>query len=224
MTSDETEAERLVRQFFETLSTGDLEALRPLLHRRGRAGKPPANPFPAPESRSGRDHDHRRLPRPGARPVRARATRRSRSCASSRKGPWAAAETEAMGKLSNGKDYHNRYAWIDRDPGRQDLRAARVHGHGLHPRSSWRKHMARALRHRHDRLGPQRPRGRGLPGRRRQEDARARAQRVVRRRRRHARAHGARLPARPALDGAHLHSGQSPAQERRARAQEPSTA
>ncbi|HEX5418713.1 MAG TPA: nuclear transport factor 2 family protein, partial [Gammaproteobacteria bacterium] len=27
-------------------------------------------------------------------------------------GLWAAAETEAMGRLANGKDYHNRYAWI----------------------------------------------------------------------------------------------------------------
>lgn len=29
------------------------------------------------------------------------------------KGEWVAAETTASGKLSNGKDYDNRYAWMD---------------------------------------------------------------------------------------------------------------
>ena len=28
------------------------------------------------------------------------------------KGEWVAAETEGVGMLSNGNEYHNRYAWI----------------------------------------------------------------------------------------------------------------
>ena len=62
----------LVREFFDTLSSGDLEALRPLLH-------PDAS---------------------------------WEATGKSIPGGWVAAETEGVGMLACGKEYHNRYAWI----------------------------------------------------------------------------------------------------------------
>ena len=110
MADTETRNEQLLREFFDTLSTGDLEALRPLLHVDG-SWEATAQSIPGSGITKGRDKvideflaPVRGLFEPGDPKV---IIKRIFS-----KGPWVAAETEAVGKLSNGKDYHNHYAWI----------------------------------------------------------------------------------------------------------------
>jgi ketosteroid isomerase-like protein len=110
MATDETENERRVREFFETLSTGDLEALRPLLHTDG-SWEATGKSIPGAGITRGRDNiiDNflapvRGLFEPGDPKIKILHI--------ISKGDLCAAETEAMGKLSNGKPYHNRYAWF----------------------------------------------------------------------------------------------------------------
>ena len=108
--ASETRNESLVRQFFDTLSTGDLEALRPLLHQDA-SWEATARSIPGAGITRGRDKiideflaPVRGLFEPGdPKVVVLRVFSR---------GEWVAAETEGVGKLANGKDYHNRYAWI----------------------------------------------------------------------------------------------------------------
>lgn len=109
MSTGETENARLVREFFDTLSTGDLEALRPLIHEDG-SWEATSKSIPGAGITRGRDHiiddflaPVRGLFVPGDPKIKVLRV--------ISEGPWCAAETEAMGKLSNGKDYHNRYAW-----------------------------------------------------------------------------------------------------------------
>lgn len=110
MNDAETHGERLVRNFFETLSRGDLEALRLLLHDEG-SWEATGRTIPGAGITRGRDKiiddflaPVRGLFEPGDPKIRIDRI--------FSKGPWVAAETEASGKLSNGKDYHNRYAWV----------------------------------------------------------------------------------------------------------------
>jgi ketosteroid isomerase-like protein len=110
MAAAESENERLVREFFSTLSTGDLEALRPLLHVDG-SWEATGKSIPGAGITRGRD----RIIDEFLAPVRGLFVPGDPKIKVLRviaEGPWAAAETEAMGKLSNGKDYHNRYAWM----------------------------------------------------------------------------------------------------------------
>jgi ketosteroid isomerase-like protein len=110
MAGDETRNEQLVREFFETLSTGDLEALRTRLHPGGswevmgttipgagvtRGGNAVIDDFLAPV---------RGMFEPGDPKITLKRIFSS--------GDVVAAETEAVGTLSNGNRYHNRYAWI----------------------------------------------------------------------------------------------------------------
>jgi hypothetical protein len=108
--ASETRNELLVRQFFATLSTGELEALRPLLHEDA-SWEATARSIPGAGITHGRDKiideflaPVRGLFEPGDPKVNVlRIFSKER---------WVAAETEGVGMLANGKEYHNRYAWI----------------------------------------------------------------------------------------------------------------
>lgn len=110
MSGEETRAEMLVREFFETLSSGDLEALRQRIHPDG-SWEATSGSIPGAGITRGRDSiiddflaPVRGLFLPGDPKIKI-----LRIFA---KGDWVAAETEADGQLANGKPYHNRYAWI----------------------------------------------------------------------------------------------------------------
>ena len=110
MTTSETRNELLVRQFFETLGSGDLEGLRRLLHVDG-SWEATSQSIPGAGITKGRDKiideflaPVRGLFEPGDPKV---MVVRIFS-----KGDWVAAETEAIGMLANGNEYHNRYAWF----------------------------------------------------------------------------------------------------------------
>jgi uncharacterized protein len=110
MTSEETTNECLARQFFETLSTGDLEALRPLLHVDA-SWEATGKSIPGAGVTRGRD----RIIDEFLAPVRGLFVPGDPKIVIIRifsKNEWVAAETEAIGRLSNDRDYHNRYAWI----------------------------------------------------------------------------------------------------------------
>ena len=110
MSESETRNQQLVRDFFATLSTGDLEALRSLLHPDG-SWEAMATSIPGAGITEGRDAviddflaPVRGMFVPGDPKITVNRTFAS--------GSMVAAETEATGRLSNGNDYHNRYAWI----------------------------------------------------------------------------------------------------------------
>ena len=108
--ASESRNEFLARQFFETLSNGDLEALRLLLHVDG-SWEATGRSIPGAGITHGRDKiideflaPVRGLFEPGDPKVNVLLV--------FGKDHWVAAETEAIGMLSNGREYHNRYAWI----------------------------------------------------------------------------------------------------------------
>jgi ketosteroid isomerase-like protein len=110
MDQDETRAEQLVREFFETLSRGDLESLRARLHPEG-SWEAMGTTIPGAGITRGRDAvidvflaPVRGLFEPGDPKVHLKRV--------FSKGDVVAAETEAIGMLRNGVRYHNRYAWI----------------------------------------------------------------------------------------------------------------
>ena len=106
----ETRNERLVRNFFATLSTGDLEALRPQLHERA-SWEATGRTIPGAGITRGRN----KIIDAFLAPVRGLFVPGDPKIVIKRlfsKGEWVAAETEAIGTLSNGKRYHNRYAWV----------------------------------------------------------------------------------------------------------------
>jgi ketosteroid isomerase-like protein len=108
--TDLTRNEQLVREFFATLSTGDPEALRPLLHPDG-SWEVMSTAVPGAGLTSGRDAviddfltPVRGMFAPGDPKVTVKRTFAS--------GDLVCAETEAAGELQNGNHYHNRYAWV----------------------------------------------------------------------------------------------------------------
>jgi ketosteroid isomerase-like protein len=106
----ETRNEFLAREFFETLSTGELEAVRPLLHADA-SWEATGKSIPGAGVTKGRD----RIIDEFLAPVRGLFEPGDPKINAIRifsKGEWVAAETEAIGMLANGKEYHNRYAWI----------------------------------------------------------------------------------------------------------------
>jgi ketosteroid isomerase-like protein len=105
-----TPNEQLVHEFFTTLSTGDLEALRSLIHPEG-SWEVMSTAVPGAGLTSGRDavideflSPVRSMFAPGDPKVTVKRTFAS--------GDLVCAETEADGKLQNGNAYHNRYAWV----------------------------------------------------------------------------------------------------------------
>ena len=122
--------EDLVREFFATLSTGDLEALRKLIHPEG-SWEVMSTIVPGAGLTSGGDaviddflKPIRGMFEPGDPKIHVKRT----FC----DGDLVSAETEAIGELANGNHYHNRYCVGHRDQGRQGLPSPRVHGHRLH--------------------------------------------------------------------------------------------
>ena len=110
MADGETRNEQLVREFFETLSTGDLEALRRRLHPDG-SWEAMGTTIPGAGLTSGGDAVIDEF----LAPVRGLFEEGDPKITVKRlfsSGDLVAAETEAIGSLSNGKHYHNRYAWI----------------------------------------------------------------------------------------------------------------
>jgi uncharacterized protein len=108
--STETRAEQLVREFFEALSSGDLEALRAKIHVDG-SWEATSRAIPGAGITRGRD----RIIDDFLAPVRGLFVPGDPKIKILRifsKADWVAAETEATGRLANGKPYHNRYAWI----------------------------------------------------------------------------------------------------------------
>jgi ketosteroid isomerase-like protein len=102
--------EQLVREFFATLSTGDLEALRPLIHRDG-SWEVMARSVPGAGRTDGGDAvidqflaPVRGMFVPGDPKIEVTRTFGA--------GELVCAETEATGQLANGNRYHNRYAWV----------------------------------------------------------------------------------------------------------------
>jgi uncharacterized protein len=105
-----TRNEDLVREFFATLSTGDLEALRTLIHPEG-SWEAMATTVPGAGLTSGGDaviddflKPVRGMFEPGDPKIRVKQTFAG--------GNFVCAETEAIGELSNGNHYHNHYAWV----------------------------------------------------------------------------------------------------------------
>ena len=100
----------LVREFFATLSTGDLEALRQLLHPDG-SWEVMSTAVPGAGLTEGRDA----VIDDFLRPVRGMFAPGDPKVHVKRlfsEGDIVGAETEAIGELSNGNHYHNRYAWV----------------------------------------------------------------------------------------------------------------
>ena len=110
MNTAETRNELLVREFFHTLSSGDLEALRPLPHPDA-SWEATGKSIPGAGITRGRD----RIVDEFLTPVRGLFEPGDPKVVVLRlfsKGEWVAAETEGVGMLASGKEYHNRYAWI----------------------------------------------------------------------------------------------------------------
>ena len=102
--------EDLVREFFATLSTGDLEALRKLIHPDG-SWEAMATTVPGAGLTSGGDaviddflEPIRGMFEPGDPKIQVNRTFSGDN--------FVCAETEAIGELANGNHYHNRYAWV----------------------------------------------------------------------------------------------------------------
>ena len=105
-----TENEALVHEFFATLSTGDLDALRPLIHPDG-SWEVMSTSVPGGGLTSGGDAviDEFLAPVRGMFAPGDPKVTVTRSFSS---GNLVCAETEADGELRNGNHYHNRYAWV----------------------------------------------------------------------------------------------------------------
>ena len=110
MSEGENRNEQLVKSFFETLSTGDLERVRPLLHEQA-TWTTMGTGIPGAEGAKGRDviidkflAPLRGLFEPGDPKVKLNTILS--------KGPLVACETHGTGRLRNGKQYNNRYAWM----------------------------------------------------------------------------------------------------------------
>jgi|ERR1017187_2026158 len=110
MSEVESRNESLVRAFFETLSTGNLERLRPLLHQQA-TWTVMAKGIPGAGEKKGRDviideflGPVRGLFEDGDPKVKIDHM----IC----QGPLVAAETRGLGRLKNGKEYKNSYAFV----------------------------------------------------------------------------------------------------------------
>jgi hypothetical protein len=106
----ETRNETLVREFFATLSTGDLEALRPLLHADA-SWEATGRSIPGAGVTRGRDNIIDEFLAP-VRGLFAPGDPKVTVLRIFGKDAWVAAETEGVGALASGRPYHNRYAWI----------------------------------------------------------------------------------------------------------------
>jgi ketosteroid isomerase-like protein len=109
MVRAETENERLALQFFEVLSTGDLERLRPLLHDEV-TWIPQVKDIPGAGTYSG----HKGVIDDFLAPVRgmfAPGDPKTTVLSMVSRGPLVMCESVGQGKLADGRVYENRYAW-----------------------------------------------------------------------------------------------------------------
>lgn len=108
--STEAKNEQIVRNFFDTLSTGDLEKLRPLLHPEA-SWIPMVKNVPGAGVHSPRDAiiDDFLAPVRGIFEEGDPKVIVDNLFAS---GNLVCAETRGVGKLRNGKDYNNLYCWV----------------------------------------------------------------------------------------------------------------
>ena len=102
--------EQLVREFFATLSSGDLEALRGLIHPEG-SWEVMATTVPGAGRTDGRDAMIDEFLAP-VRGLFAAGDPKIEVKRTFSAGNMVCAETEAVGELANGNHYHNRYAWV----------------------------------------------------------------------------------------------------------------
>ncbi len=110
MSEAENRSEQLVKTFFETLSTGDLERVRLLLHEQA-SWTPMGTGIPGAGGAKGRDAIIDEF----LAPVRGMFVDGDPKVEMNNifsKGPMVACETLGIGLLKNGKKYNNRYAWI----------------------------------------------------------------------------------------------------------------
>jgi ketosteroid isomerase-like protein len=110
MPASDSRNESLVREFLETLSSGDLEAVRPLLHADA-TWEATAQTIPGAGITKGRD----KIIDEFLAPVRGLFEPGDPKVVIHRifgRGEWVVAETDGVGMLANGNEYHNRYAWI----------------------------------------------------------------------------------------------------------------
>ena len=105
----DTDTERTVLEFFRILSTGDLEAIRQTLHDEV-TWTPQVKDIPG----AGTYHGKKGVCDDFLGPVRgmfAPGDPKTTVKTIVSKGPLVMCESEGLGKLQDGRTYHNRYAW-----------------------------------------------------------------------------------------------------------------
>ncbi len=110
MAKVETRNATLVRKFFKTLSTGNLERVRPLFHERA-TWAVMATGIPGAGEKKGRD----RIIDEFLGPVRGRFVEGDPKVTIKRmvcQGPLVATEARGVGKLKSGQKYDNHYVFI----------------------------------------------------------------------------------------------------------------
>ena len=110
MSEAESRNEQLVKTFFETLSAGDLERVRSLLHEQA-SWTPMGTGIPGAGGAKGRDAIIDEFLAP-VRGMFVDGDPKVKMNNIFSKGPMVACETLGIGLLKNGKKYNNRYAWI----------------------------------------------------------------------------------------------------------------
>lgn len=110
MSEAENRNEQLVRSFFETLSTGDLERVRLLLHEQA-TWTPMGTGIPGAGGAKGRDAIINDFLAP-VRGMFEEGDPKVKVNTVISKGSLVACETQGLGRLKNGKQYNNRYAWM----------------------------------------------------------------------------------------------------------------
>ena len=109
MVRADNENERLALEFFATLSTGDLERLRPLLHEEV-TWIPQVRDIPGAGTYRGKKGVIDEFLAP-VRGMFAPGDPKTTVDTIASKGPLVLLESRGLGKLADGRTYENRYAW-----------------------------------------------------------------------------------------------------------------
>ena len=109
MVRADTDSERVVLQFFETLSTGDLEKLRPLLHEEA-TWAPQVQGVPGEGVHRGKKGIIDEFLAP-VRGLFVPGDPKVYPTSIASKGPLVMIETQGKGMLSDGRQYNNLYCW-----------------------------------------------------------------------------------------------------------------
>ena len=110
MGAAENKNTKIIRKFLETLSTGNLEKLRPLFHEHA-TWKVMATGIPGEGEHRGRDNIIDNF----LAPVRGMFVEGDPKVHIDRmicQGPFVVAETRGLGKFKDGRQYSNRYAFV----------------------------------------------------------------------------------------------------------------